>query len=78
MKQVALIDTDGGQAALLPDEFRFEGHYVFAWRDPLTGDVVLSAKPGSWESYFDSDDPSGVPPDYMSNLDRGTEKGDGP
>ncbi|MCG8341504.1 MAG: AbrB/MazE/SpoVT family DNA-binding domain-containing protein, partial [Chlorobiales bacterium] len=37
------------QAIRLPKEFRFEGTEVFIRRDPLTGDIILSRKPESWE-----------------------------
>lgn len=44
-KTARLFKTGGSQAVRLPAEFRFEGvDEVHIRRDPLTGDVVLSAR----------------------------------
>jgi len=50
----------------LPAEFRFEGNEVFIRQDPKTGDVVLSRRPGSWESFFELTEKTGVPEDFMA------------
>lgn len=39
------------QAVRLPAEFRFEGDAVAIRRDPVTGEVILSAIPTSWEAF---------------------------
>ena len=57
------------QAVRLPADFRFEGKEVFIRQDPETGDVVLSRRPGSWESFFDLADKAGVPEDFMAERD---------
>ncbi len=58
------------QAVRLPKEFRFEDSEVFIRRDPVTGDVILSRKPDSWEGLFALDASTGVPPDFMNEDDR--------
>ncbi len=58
------------QAVRLPKEFRFEGSEVFIRRDPLTGDIILSSKPESWEGLFALDGKTDVPSDFMSTEDR--------
>jgi antitoxin VapB len=54
--RIARIFTNGGsQAVRLPAEFRFaNAHQVYVRRDAVTGDVVLSAQPGSdnWGAFF--------------------------
>lgn len=65
-----LFTTGRSQAVRLPMEFRFEGSEVFIRRDPKTGDVVLSSKPGSWDGLFLLYDKGGVPDDYMGATDR--------
>jgi antitoxin VapB len=40
------------QAVRLPAAFRFDGDEVFIRRDPTTGDVILSAKPRSFDRLF--------------------------
>ena len=42
------------QAVRLPAEFRFESKRVFIYRDPRTGNVILSEKPQtpSWRDFM--------------------------
>ena len=54
------------QAVRLPSEFRFEGKEVFIRQDPKTGDVILSRRPGSWESFFALIQEAGIPEDFMT------------
>lgn len=71
-RKVKLFKNGRSQAVRLPAEFRFEGKEVFIRQDPETGDVVLSRRPDSWESFFDLADKVGVPEDFMA------ERGDAP
>lgn len=59
------------QAVRLPAEFRFEGHEVFIRRDLETGDVILSRRPDSWDSFFVLID-KGIPDDFLAK--RGDQK----
>ena len=71
MSATAKIFMSGrSQAIRLPKEFRFEGTEVFIRRDPLTGDIILSRKPESWEGLFALDEKTDVPDDFMSKEDR--------
>jgi len=55
MPQTAkLFITGRSQAVRLPKEFRFEGKEVFIRREG--GCVILSEKPASWDSFFESSD----------------------
>lgn len=76
MKRTAKIFRNGrSQAVRLPAEFRFEEKEVFIHRDPRTGDVVLSRRPGSWKSFFSLADDAGVPEDFMAERrDRPPQK----
>lgn len=48
-----LFRNGGSQAVRLPAEFRFEGvDEVRIWRDPVTGDVVLSARKRTPEEFI--------------------------
>jgi antitoxin VapB len=53
-RAVKLFKNGSSQAVRLPAEFRFEGEEVYATRDELTGDVVLSKSPGAkeWKDFF--------------------------
>ena len=63
-----LFKNGSSQAVRLPAEFRFEGDEVYATRDELTGDVVLSKRPGAktWQDFFDLMSSIDVPADYMA------------
>lgn len=63
-----LFTTGRSQAVRLPMEFRFPGTEVFIRRDPTSGEVVLSAKPTSWQEFFELADRTEIPSDFM--LDR--------
>lgn len=71
MTQTAKIFMTGrSQAVRLPLEFRFDENEVYIRRDPVTGDVILSRRPESWDGLFDLDATIEVPEDFMSETDR--------
>jgi antitoxin VapB len=63
-----LFRNGSSQAVRLPAEFRFDGDEVFATRDEITGDVVLSTRPGArtWGEFFQLMRSIEVPADYMA------------
>ncbi len=65
-----LFTTGRSQAVRLPVEFRFEGSEVYIRRDPETGDVILSKRPGSWDGLFALYEDGAVPEDVMGPEDR--------
>jgi len=71
------------QAVRLPAEFRFEGTEVYIRRDPITGEVILSAKSqrtGSWDEFFrlrDAIDPKELE-GFMEDRDQGVYERDDP
>jgi antitoxin VapB len=53
MPRTAKLFFNGrSQAVRLPADFRFAGSEVFIRQDEITGDVVLSRRPESWDSFF--------------------------
>ncbi len=64
-----LFVTGRSQAVRLPREYRFEGEEVFIRRDPVTGDVVLSRRPESWEGFLALAARTEVPADFMADRD---------
>lgn len=65
---IAKLFRDGtNQAVRLPVEFRFDGEEVYATRDDVTGDVVLSSRPGAktWSGFFELLRSIEVPDDFM-------------
>ena len=71
MRMKAKIFTTGrSQAVRLPAAFRFDTREVFIERDPRTGDVILSRKPGNWEEVFAALDKAHVPDDFLNDRDR--------
>ncbi len=65
---VKVFKLGNSQAVRLPTEFRFEGNEVYATRDEITGDVVLSKHPGAkaWRDFFELMRSIDVPPDFMA------------
>jgi antitoxin VapB len=63
-----LFKNGASQAVRLPAEFRFEGDEVYITRDPATGDVVLSSRPGAkaWGEFFELVHSVEVPNDFMA------------
>lgn len=64
-----LFITGRSQAVRLPMEFRFQGTEVFIRRDQNTGEIVLSAKPASWQEFFELADRTDVPSDFMTDRE---------
>ncbi|HVI10154.1 MAG TPA: type II toxin-antitoxin system VapB family antitoxin [Candidatus Binatia bacterium] len=70
MPRTAKLFRNGrSQAVRLPADFRFPGSEVYVRRDPVTGDVVLSRRPDSWQDFFDLVDGLDIPEDFMSDRD---------
>jgi antitoxin VapB len=68
MPRLAKLFRNGrSQAVRLPSEFRFEGTEVSIRRDPVTGDVILSQRPESWDSFFKLRHRGKVPADFMAS-----------
>ena len=68
MPQIAKLFQNGrSQAVRLPAEFRFEQKEVYIRRDPLSGDVVLSRRPGGWEDFFELVASLDIPQDFMAD-----------
>jgi antitoxin VapB len=68
MPHVAKLFKNGrSQAVRLPAEFRFAETEVYIRRDPESGDVVLSRRPGGWEEFFQLVERLDVPQDFMTD-----------
>ena len=68
MPHVAKLFKNGrSQAVRLPAEFRFAETEVYIRRDPASGDVVLSRRPGSWKEFFQLVERLVVPQDFMAD-----------
>ncbi|WP_338861217.1 AbrB family transcriptional regulator [Mycetohabitans rhizoxinica] len=64
-----LFKNGASQAVRLPLEFRFEGDEVYVTRDYVTGDVVLSNRPGAraWNDFFELLRSIDVPDEFLSD-----------
>lgn len=64
-----LFKNGSSQAVRLPAEFRFDGDQVYATRNEVTGDVVLSDRPGAhaWREFFEMMHAIDVPEEFMAN-----------
>jgi len=67
MSHTAKLFRNGrSQAVRLPAEYRFEGSEVFIRRAP-GGEVILSRRPESWDTFFDLMKTIEVPGDFLAN-----------
>jgi len=75
MPYVAKLFRNGrSQAVRLPAEFRFRTKEVSIRKDPATGDVILSARPDSWDGFFKL---PAAPADFLNpRSDPVPERGD--
>ena len=74
MRHTAKLFMNGrSQAVRLPINFRFDCDEVYIRKDPQTGDVVISKKPGSWEDFFEMMESINVPDDFMAARDNEIE-----
>lgn len=64
-----LFKNGASQAVRLPAEFRFEGDEIYVTRDEVTGDVVLSDRPGVriWRDFFEMMRSIAVPDEFMAD-----------
>ncbi len=64
-----LFKNGSSQAVRLPAEFRFDGDEVYVTRDEVTGDVVLSNRPGAkaWRDFFEMMRSINVPGEFMAD-----------
>jgi antitoxin VapB len=70
MKHTAKLFMNGrSQAVRLPVNFRFDCDEVYIRKDPETGDVILSRKPGSWDDFFKLIKTIEIPKDFMAERD---------
>ena len=69
-----LFFTGRSQAVRLPKDYRFEGTEVFIRRDPVTGDVILSSRPQTWDGLFALYTTTTVPKEFMAGIERGQDE----
>lgn len=71
MSDIAKIFINGrSQAVRLPLAYRFDTKEVFIRKDPDTGDIILSAKPESWDTFFVAQAAAVVPNNFLSKAER--------
>jgi len=71
MSQIAKLFINGrSQAVRLPAAYRFDTQEVFIRQDPETGDVILSRRPGNWDSFFAALKDAEVPADFLGGEER--------
>ena len=75
MKHTAKLFMNGrSQAVRLPVNYRFDCDEVYIRRDPETGDVIISKKPGSWDDFFKMMQEIEIPEDFMVERDNETPR----
>ena len=75
MRHSAKLFMNGrSQAVRLPASYRFDCDEVYIRKDPETGDVVISKKPGSWNDFFKMMETMHLPDDFMAERDNSIEQ----
>ena len=70
MRHTAKLFMNGrSQAVRLPAVFRFDCKEVFIRKDSVSGDIILSRKPESWDDFFELMETIEVPEDFMADRD---------
>ena len=70
MKHTAKLFMNGrSQAVRLPVNYRFDCDEVYIRKDPETGDVIISKKPGSWDDFFSMMQEIEIAEDFMAERD---------
>jgi len=70
MRHTAKLFMNGrSQAVRLPVNYRFDCDEVYIRKDPESGDVIISRKPGSWDDFFNLLETIDVPEDFMPERD---------
>ena len=68
MRPKARVFMSGrSQAIRLRADFRLDCDEVYLRKDPATGDVILSKKPGSWTDFFELLETIDIPDDFMAD-----------
>jgi len=71
MSHIAKLFINGrSQAVRLPAAYRFAEKEVFIRQDPLTGDVILSRKPATWDGFFAALKDARVPATFLDAAER--------
>ena len=71
MSQVAKLFNYGrSQAVHLPATYRFSAKEVFIRQDPVTGDIILSRKPATWDGFFEAVRALDLPTDFLDAKER--------
>lgn len=70
MRHTAKLFMNGrSQAVRLPVNYRFDCDEVYIRKDPETGDIIISKKPGTWDDFFTLLDTMDIPENFMTERD---------
>jgi len=69
-QRAKLFMNGRSQAVRLPAAFRFDTSEVYIRRDPLSGDVILSSRPPTWNGFFAALASAKVPDAFLSAQER--------
>lgn len=69
-QKAKLFMNGRSQAVRLPAAYRFNAAEVFIRRDPVSGDVILSRRPPTWDGFFAAVAGAEVPDEFLSDRER--------
>ena len=71
MGHIAKLFMNGrSQAVRLPAAYRFKEDEVYIRQDPVSGDVILSAKPSDWDGFVETLKDLEAPESFLSPAER--------
>lgn len=71
MNQTAQLFMNGrSQAVRLPAAYRFSAKQVYIRQDVESGDVILSRKPSTWDTFLLALKNTHVPTDFLDKKER--------
>ncbi len=75
MSHIAKLFNNGrSQAVRLPAAYRFDSKEVYIHQNTETGDVILSRRPATWESFFAALKGVDIPDDFLGPRERKSAK----
>ncbi len=61
--------TGRSQAVRIPQKYRFDTDEVFIYRDELSGDIILTPRPKTWDGLLVALENAEVPEDFLGVRD---------
>ena len=73
-KRLVKLSTNGrSHVVQISEDHRFDADQAYLFQDPLTGDVIISRQPNSWDVFFNLVEKLDMPTDFMEHRAQGDQ-----